>query len=102
MGSLSPYRKGREALQNTAEISYYIDYKYHGSGHGKSLIQYMIDDCKRININNLFALLLEVNIPSIKVLERFGFERWGYMPNIVDLNGKLCSHVIYGKNLLIN
>ena len=29
-GSLSPYRKGREGLKATAEISYYIDYEHHG------------------------------------------------------------------------
>ena len=60
-GSLSPYRKVREGLKTTAEISYYIDYNYHRLGYGKRLIEFMIKDCKRIGINNLFALLLEIN-----------------------------------------
>lgn len=98
-GSLSPYRKGRGALRETAEISYYIDYNYHGLGYGKKIIEYMINDCKRIGIKNLFAMLLEVNQKSIKLLEQFGFSKWGHLPNIVNLNGTVCGHVIYGRNL---
>lgn len=98
-GSLSPYRKGREGLKTTAEISYYIDYNYHGLGYGKMLIDFMIKDCERIGIYNLFALLLDINESSLKILERFGFTKWGLMPNVVNLNGVTCGHLIYGKNL---
>ncbi len=98
-GSLSPYREGRKALQSTAENSYYVDYSYHGIQIGQTLIKYMINDCFRIGINNLFALLLEINIPSIRILEKFGFEKWGHMPNVVSLKAGKCAHLIYGKNL---
>lgn len=98
-GSLSPYRKGRAALQATAEISYYLDYTEHGQGHGKYLIEYMLKDCQRLGIKNLFALLLEVNRSSVKILEHFGFEQWGHMPHVAELNGTSCGHLIYGKNL---
>lgn len=98
-GSLSPYRKGREGLKSTAEISYYIDYNHHGFGYGKSLIDFIIKDCKRIGINNVFALLLEINEISVNILERFGFSQWGFMPNVANINGIICGHLIYGKNL---
>ena len=98
-GSLSPYRKGRAALKETAEISYYLHYDYHGKGFGRKLIEFIIDDCNRLNINNLFAILLEVNRQSIAVLEKIGFEKWGYLPGVANLNGKICGHLIYGRNL---
>ena len=98
-GSISPYRKGRAGLKETAEISYYIDYNFHGNGYGKLLIEYMIDDCKRIGIKNLFALLLEINEKSISVLKSFGFSSWGYMPDVVNLSGLRCAHVMYGKKV---
>ncbi len=98
-GSISPYRKGRYGLKETAEISYYLDYNYHGQGFGKILLEYMIQDCKRLGINNLFALLLEINKPSIKILEKFGFNKWGYMPKVVRQHNFICGHLIYGKNL---
>lgn len=98
-GSLSPYRKGREGLKETAEISYYLNYKYHGQGYGKILIRYMIEDCKRLGIKNLLALLLEINKKSSLILEGFGFSKWGFMPDVVNLKGVRCGHLIYGKKI---
>ncbi len=99
-GSLSPYRKGRYGLKETAEISYYIDYNYHGFGYGKKLVEFIISDCKRLGIKNLFALLLEINKSSIVILEKFGFSKWGFMPDVVNLNDVMCGHLIYGKKLI--
>lgn len=99
-GSLSAYRKGRGALKTTAEISYYIDYNYHGKGHAKKLIEHMINDCPRLGIEHLIALLLEVNISSVRILEKFGFEMWGLLPNIAKLPNQNCGHLIYGKSLI--
>jgi len=95
-GSLSAYRKNREGLKETAEISYYIDYEYHGQGFGKKLIEFMILDCKRLRIKNLFALLLDINKKSTLILERFGFVKWGFMPDVANLKGTRCGHLIYG------
>ena len=97
--SLSPYRKGRKALRETAEISYYLDYRYHGQGYGKKLLRYVMDVCPKLGIYYLFALLLEVNTTSVTILEQFGFERWGYMPEVANLNGQRCAHLIYGRKL---
>jgi phosphinothricin acetyltransferase len=98
-GSISPYRKGREGLKETAEISYYLNYNYHGKGYGKKLIEFMMADCKRLGIKNLVALLLEINKKSSQILEGFGFSRWGFLPDIVNLNGVRCGHLIYGKKV---
>jgi len=98
-GSLSPYRKGRKGLQHTAEISYYIDYNFQKQGLGKVLIGHMLDDCRRLGILNVFAIMLDINLPSAHILEYFGFEKWGHLPGIVNLKGKVCGQLIYGKNL---
>lgn len=98
-GSISPYRKGRGGLKETAEISYYLDYNFHGKKYGTRLIEYMIADCKRLAIKNLFALLLDINKNSIMILEKFGFSKWGHMPDVVNLNGIKCGHLIYGKKV---
>lgn len=98
--SLSPYRYGRLALKNTAEIVYYVDFSYHRKGVASSLVQYALDDCARINKRVLFAILLEINTISIKLLEKFGFERWGFLPEVADFDGELCGHVYMGKKIL--
>ncbi|MBK8518030.1 MAG: N-acetyltransferase [Saprospiraceae bacterium] len=98
-GSLSPYRKGRAGLKETAEISYYLDYAYHGRGYAKRLIEYIIADCRRLGIKNIFALLLDVNLKSVNILEKMGFHKWGYMPDVAKLNGNICGHLIYGQSI---
>ena len=94
--SLSPYRRGRMALRYTAEISYYIHEGYRRKGIGSALVEYAIARCEKLGIKTLFALLLDVNVASVGLLEKFGFTKWGHMPNIADFDGRECGHLIYG------
>ena len=94
--TLSPYRPGREAMARVAEISYYVDFALHQKGIGSALIHHALSDCKRIGKNTLLAILLDINTPSIKILEKFGFKRWGHFPDIIQLKGKSCGHLVYG------
>ena len=96
--SLSPYR-GRPALARTAEVSYYVDYGRHGKGIGSALMQVALDDCARIGKKVLLAIVLEWNAPSIKLLEKFGFEKWGYLPEVAEVAERLCGHLYYGKEI---
>ena len=96
---LSPYRSGRQAMSKIAEISYYIHYNNHKQGIASALITHAINDCNRINKNSLLAVLLDKNIPSISILEKFGFKQWGLFPDIIDLDGEICSQIIYGLKL---
>jgi len=98
--SLSPYRPGRLALERTVEIAYYIDYTHHRQGIGSDLIQHALHDCLRIKKRIVFAILLEKNIKSITLLEKFGFERWGYLPEVAEFDGKPCGHMYMGKKII--
>ena len=97
--TISPYRPGREAMSSVAEISYYIDYSYHNQGIGSKILEYVIKDCNRIGIENLLAILLDINRESVGILEKFNFKEWGYFPDIININGKKCGHLIYGLKL---
>lgn len=94
--TLSPYRPGRKAMSQVAEISYYLDYTWHRKGIGAQLIKYVIEDCPRINKQYLLAILLDINTSSIGILEKFKFKKWGHFPEIVNLDGNKCGHLIYG------
>lgn len=97
--SLSPYRTGRMAFRFTAEISYYVDEGQRGKGLGTQLIKHALDQCPSLGLKSLFGLILEVNVGSVRILERFGFEKWGHMPAVADINGRECGHVIYGRRV---
>ena len=97
--TLSPYRPGRKAMSSIAEISYYLDYSFHGKGIGTSLLKYVISDCDRIGKKSLLAILLDINSPTIGLLKKFNFKKWGYFPGIIEIDGKKYGHLIYGLKI---
>ena len=97
--TLSPYRPGRKAMSSVAEISYYLDYSFHRKGIGTTLLKHAISDCNRIGKENLLAILLDINFPSIMLLENNNFKKWGHFPDIINLKGKKSGHLIYGLKI---
>ena len=95
-GTLSPYRKGRQAMRSIAEVSFFLDQEYQGKGYGSLLVAKIIDDCPRLKIKTLIAILLDVNKKSIRLLKKFGFEKWGYFRDIVEFEDKTCGQLVYG------
>ena len=97
--SLSAYRPGRMALRHTAEISYYVHERFRGMRVGSRLIEHAIEQCPRLEVRTLFAILLDINSDSVRILESFGFEKWGHLPNVADFGGRECGHLYYGRRV---
>ncbi len=94
--TISAYRPGRKALRFTAEVSYYIHFDYHRQGIASALLQYGIRMCPSLQIKTLFAIIVNSNIASVKLMEKYGFERWGHMPCVADFEGIEVGHLYYG------
>jgi len=97
--SLSPYREGRGAFRFAAEVSYFIDNDFHRKGIASALMDVAVLHCKRNGISTLVAFLLAHNMPSIALLQKFGFSLWGTLPKIANIKGSEFDHVFYGKRL---
>jgi L-amino acid N-acyltransferase YncA len=97
--SLSVYRPGRAALRYTAEISYYVDTAHQGQGVGQALIRHAVDAGPSLGIKNIIAVLLDRNEPSRRLLEKLGFQQWGYLPRVLDFDGEECGEFYYGKRV---
>ena len=97
--SLSAYRPGRAALRFTAEISYYIAFSYHRRGIGTALVEYALAACPELEIRHLFAIVLEGNQASLRLLEKMGFEQWGYLPKVANFDGRDVGHLYYGRHV---
>ena len=97
--SISAYREKRLAFRFCAETSYYVDKGFHGQGIASLMLEHVISVCESLQIKTLIAYILEQNAPSIGLMRKYGFERWGFLPNIADFDGKEFAHTIYGKRI---
>lgn len=88
---------GRPAYQGTAEISIYVDEQYRGTGAGSILIEKALEECPRLNVSNLVGFVFGHNEPSLKLLKKFGFEQWGLLPRVAELDGIKRDLVIVGR-----
>lgn len=97
--TLSPYRKGRQAFANTAEVSYYVDFSHHRKGVATVLMNHAFDHCRKVDFRILLAFLYGHNDRSIQFLKKYGFEQWGLFPQSAIVNGNAYDHVVYGRSL---
>ncbi len=98
--SLSAYRPGREALQDVAEVSYYVDEAHRGEGIGSRLMEYALAESRRMKKRVLFAVIIEGNAASVALLKKFGFEQWGCLPQVIACYGEVRGQIYFGKILL--
>ena len=47
----------------------------------------------------LLTFVMAHNAPSIALLQRHGFSRWGLLPAIADFSGRKRDHTIYGRSV---
>ena len=97
---IHPYRQGRIAAKQTAEISYFVDNNYRRMGVGKKLIEYMESKCYMLCIKTLFAIIIDTNEASINLIEKCGYEKWGHLPKIAIFDNIEVGHMYYGKRIL--
>jgi phosphinothricin acetyltransferase len=55
--------------------------------------------CPSLQIKTLFAILIDTNQASIRLMEKYGFEKWGYMPRVAEFDGVEAGHFYYGLRI---
>ncbi|GIP46498.1 N-acetyltransferase [Paenibacillus sp. DXFW5] len=90
---------GRPAYNGTAEISIYISEAYRSRGIGGILLTRAIADCPRIGVHTLLGFVFGHNEPSLKLLGKFGFERWAHLPRVANLDGVERDLIILGNRV---
>ncbi|MBD2676669.1 MULTISPECIES: GNAT family N-acetyltransferase [Nostoc] len=90
---------GRPAYNTTAEISIYIAPAFHRRGLGKQLLAQAIQESYRLGLKNLVCFIFAHNQPSLNLFATFGFQQWGYLPKVGELDGVERDLVIMGLHI---
>lgn len=98
-GSFSDYYP-RSAYKISAEISIYVRHDRRGLGVGKILLADMLERAPALGIRNVLAVIFGHNYPSISLFRGFGFQEWGRLPEVCDLDGEMADVVILGKKII--
>lgn len=90
---------GRPAYQHTAEISIYVSTTSHRQGIGSRLLEKAIAESPQLQLTNLLGFIFAHNQPSLNLFSKYGFEQWGHLPNIAQLDDIERSLIILGRKI---
>ena len=72
----------REAFKYTAELTIYVAPGFDGHGIGTALMEKIIDHARTHNLHTLVSCITMPNDASVRLHEKFGFERVAYFKEV--------------------
>jgi L-amino acid N-acyltransferase YncA len=97
--SLGDFWDGRPAYNSTVEIGVYVREGHRGEGIGSRLLEEAIGRAPDLGIKTMTAGAFSSNEHSLRLFERFGFERWAHFPRVAELDGAERDLVVLGLRL---
>jgi L-amino acid N-acyltransferase YncA len=91
---------GRAAYQHTAEVSIYVAPDRQSCGIGQKLLQSAITQSPKLRLKTLMAIIFAHNQPSLMLFQKFGFQQWGYLPQVAEVDGVERDVIILGLRCL--
>jgi RimJ/RimL family protein N-acetyltransferase len=60
----------------------------------------MESQCNDLGIKTLFAIIIDNNKASIKLIEKCGYKEWEHLPKIAIFDNIEVGHLYYGKRII--
>ncbi len=90
---------GRPAYQATAEISIYVSPVYQRQRVAYKLLERAVSLSPSLGLSTLLGFIFAHNQPSIKLFELFGFQIWGHLPQVANLDAIERDLLIMGRKI---
>ena len=90
---------GRPAYHATAEVSVYVAPDAQRRGYARKLVARAIDRAGEFGMGTLLAFIFGHNDPSLALFRSFGFETWGHLPRVAELDGIERDLLILGRRI---
>ena len=89
----------RCAYRGTVELSVYVDQKFRRRGVARTLLEEAIARAPALEITAMVGLIFTHNEPSLRLFGQLGFERWGLLPRVAQLDGIERDLTIVGRHV---
>ena len=83
----------------TADLAIYLHPDCQNKGLGTYLLSQAVQHAPALGIETLTATIFASNNASVRLFEKFGFERWGFMPRVARLEGVEKDLLLVGRRL---
>ena len=90
---------GRPAYHTTAEISIYVSPSYQRRGIGQQLLEQAICQSPSLGLKTLVGFIFAHNEASLQLFTKYGFQHWGYLPGVAELDGVERDLAILGRRV---
>jgi ribosomal-protein-alanine N-acetyltransferase len=93
--TLSHLRRG---VAQSASLGYWMGQPYAGRGHMSAAVAALVPFAfQTLRLHRVEAACVPTNQPSIRLLEKNGFEREGYARRYLCINGAWADHYLYAR-----
>ena len=89
---------GRPAYQTTAELSVYIAPNWQRKGIGHALLSQAVEQAPRLGLKTLLGFIFAHNEASLRLFDKFEFNRWGVLLGVAELYGVERDLIIVGRH----
>ena len=89
----------RAAYRVTSELSIYVHDDFRQRGAGAQLLEAAIARAPVLGLTTLLGLIFGHNEASLRLFSKFGFARWGELPQVADMEGIARDLIILGRHV---
>lgn len=90
---------GRPAYKATAEVSIYIAPAFQRQGVGRQLLSMAIHHSPDLGLKTLLGFIFAHNQPSLRLFDSLGFQRWGCLPLVAELDNIERDLIVMGYRI---
>ena len=90
---------GRPAYHRTVESAVYVAPDLQRQGIARRLLAHAMAECPSLGVHNVLAFVFAHNTPSVELFLKNGFERWGLLPRVCELDARERDVAILGRRL---
>lgn len=88
----------RRGVAQAATVGYWMGAPYAGQGYMSAALQAVLPFCyNELRLHRVEAACIPRNVPSIRLLEKSGFQREGLAKEYLCINGVWQDHLLFGR-----